>query len=163
MRRARPKAVKSLVRTALGPLEQEVLRIVGGSENSTVRDVLEALNHRYAYTTLMTTMDRLFQKGLLRRQMSGKAYIYSPVLTVCQLETQVARDLITAFLACWQDSPGMLASALVDAVGAYNAALLDRVADEIRIRRLLQLKGESTPGCFPESQPAAYPWPLGNS
>jgi predicted transcriptional regulator len=111
----------------------------------------------------MTTMDRLFQKGLLRRQMSGKAYIYSPVLTVCQLETQVARDLITAFLACWQDSPGMLASALVDAIGAYNAALLDRVADEIRIRRLLQLKGESTPRCFPESQPAAYPWPLGNS
>ncbi len=111
----------------------------------------------------MTTMDRLFHKGLLWRETTSKAYVYSSVLTVPQLETQVARDLITAFLACWQDSPGILASALVDAVSSYNATLLDRVADEIRIRRLLRLKGESTPSRFPESRPAEYAWPLGNS
>lgn len=163
MRRAKPKAVKSLVRTSLGPLEEHVLRIVCASGKSTVRDVVTSLNHSHAYTTVMTTMDRLFQKGLLRREANSRAYVYCPILTECQLDTQVARDLITAFLACGQDSPGILASALVDAVSAYNAALLDRVADEIRVRRLLQLKGESTPEGFSESQPVAYPWPLGNS
>ncbi len=163
MRRARPKAVKSLVRTALGPLEEQVLRIVCASGKSTVRDVLEALNHSCAYTTVMTTMDRLFQKGLLRRETTSKAYLYSPVLTARQLETQVARDLITAFLGCWQDSPGLLASALVDAVGAYNTALLDKVAEEIRNRRLLQLRDLSRRSRFPESQREAYAWPLGNS
>jgi predicted transcriptional regulator len=111
----------------------------------------------------MTTMDRLFQKGLLRRKTSSKAYVYSPRLTACQLETQVARDLITAFLACCQDSPGLLASALVDAVGAYNDALLDKVADEIRVRHLLGLKGDFEANGFLESPQAAYSWPLGNS
>jgi len=163
VRRHKPKPVKSLVRHSLGPLEEQILRIVCESGRSTVRDVLRALNHSHAYTTVMTTMDRLFQKGLLRREAHGKAYVYCPVLTVRQLETQVARDLITAFLACWQDSPGLLASALVDAVGAYNATLLDTVADEIRIRRLLRLKSDSKSRRFPESQRAAYAWPLGNS
>lgn len=163
MRRAKPKAVKSLVRTTLGPLEGEVLRVVCASGKSTVRDILSALNHGYAYTTIMTTMDRLYQKGLLRRESTGKAYLYYPVLTDCQLETQMARDLITAFLDCWQDSPGLLASALVDAVGTYNAALLDKVADEIRIRRLARVRGRAGSNRFPESRPASYSWPLGIS
>ena len=163
MRRAKPKAVKSLVRASLGPLEEQVLRIVCDSGKTTVRDVVLALEHRYAYTTIMTTMDRLFQKGLLRRETRNKAYVYTPVLTQCQLETQVARDLITAFLACWQDSPGLLASALVDAVGAYNATLLDKVADEILSRRLLRSNEGTGRNSFPESRRHAYSWPLGNA
>lgn len=163
MRRAKPKAVKSLVKNSLGPLEQQVLRIVCDSGRSTVRAVVETLNHAYAYTTIMTTMDRLYQKGLLRRETRRKAYVYTPVLSQCQLETQVARDLITAFLGCWQDSPGLLASALVDAVAAYNVTLLDNVADEIRSRRIHQLNSGHSHNAFPESQRAAYAWPLGNA
>lgn len=163
MRRPKPKPVKSLVRNSLGPLEERVLRLVCESGKSTVRDVVKAMNHSHAYTTVMSTMDRLFQKGLLRRRTVGKAYVYLPVLTVCQLETQVARDLITAFLGCWEDSPGLLASALVDAISVYNASLLDKVAEEIRIRRLIRLESDARPRRFPESQRAAYSWPLGMS
>jgi predicted transcriptional regulator len=111
----------------------------------------------------MTTMDRLFQTGLLRRETRSKAYVYTTVLTQCQLETQVARDLITAFLGCWQDSPGLLASALVDAVGAYNVTLLDKVVDEIRSRRLLRSERGSASENLPETPYAAYSWPLGNA
>ena len=139
MRRAKAKIVKSFVRSSLGPLEEQVLRIVCASGRSTVNDVVDSLNDNHAYTTVMTTLDRLFQKGLLRRETTTKAYVYRPVLTACQLETRVARDLIAMLGAYWQDTPGLLASALVDAVGAYNTALLDKVAEEIRLRQSLRL------------------------
>jgi predicted transcriptional regulator len=155
--------VKSLVRPSLGPLEEQVLRIVCNSGKATVRDVVLTLEYRYAYTTIMTTMDRLFQKALLRRETRNKAYLYTPVLTQCQLETQVARDLMTAFLGCWQDAPGLLASALVDALAAYNATLLDKVADEIHNRRLVRSNGESGRTAFADTQRASYSWPLGNA
>jgi predicted transcriptional regulator len=51
---------------------------------ATVRDVLEALNagpKQRAYTTIMTIMARLDDKGLLTRERSGKTDIYRPVLS----------------------------------------------------------------------------------
>ena len=50
---------------------------------ATVREVLEALNRgrrQRAYTTIMTIMSRLDQKGLLTRERSGKTDVYSPVM-----------------------------------------------------------------------------------
>lgn len=51
---------------------------------ATVRDVLEALNRgrrQRAYTTIMTIMSRLVQKGLLTRERSGKTDVYSAVMS----------------------------------------------------------------------------------
>lgn len=51
---------------------------------ATVRDVLQVLNKgskRRAYTTVMTIMARLDQKGLLTRERRGKTDLYSPVMT----------------------------------------------------------------------------------
>ncbi len=128
-----------------------------------MRDVINSLNDDHAYTTVMTTMDRLFQKGLLRRETTSRAYAYRPVLTMCQLETQVARDLITAFLACGQNSPTPIASALVDAVYAHDPDLLEELADEIRSRQSVRLERRVAHSRFRESEYAAYPWPLGIS
>lgn len=159
MRRPKPKVVRSLVKTALGPLEDQVMRAVCGLGEATVRDVVQTLHGRFAYTTVMTTMDRLYQKGLLRRETGSKAYVYHPVMTVPQFETQVARDLITAFLACREASSGLLASALVDAVAAYNARLLDEVENEILSRRSKKFSLAS----LPEWPSATYDWPLGSA
>lgn len=67
----------------LGPLEREVMEIVwdaGGPMS--VREVLGRLNDQrdddLAYTTVMTTLARLADKGLLRREKDGRSYLYEP-------------------------------------------------------------------------------------
>src|SRR5438876_7270740 len=65
-------------------LEAEVLEQVWRRRKATVREVLEALNRgrrQRAYTTIMTIMGRLHQKGLLARERSGKTDVYSPVMS----------------------------------------------------------------------------------
>lgn len=160
MRRAKPKVVKSLVRTALGPLEEQVMRVICASGRATVRDVVLSTNHQFAYTTVMSTMDRLYHKGLLRRETDRKAFVYYPVMTGRQLEAQFARDLIAAFLACGENSSG-LAKALVDSLSAYDADLLEEVEHEIRARRRVHPR-QAGP-LVPLSRAAGYDWPLGIS
>lgn len=70
---------------ALHELEEEVMEAIwkrGGE--STVRDIVDALNRRRrrqrAYTTVMTVMARLHTKGLLERRREGRTDIYRPVL-----------------------------------------------------------------------------------
>ena len=137
MRRTQPRKVKSLVRPALGPLEEKVMRVVCTLGKCNVRDVVRALgSHHVAYTTVMTTMVRLFQKGLLQRETDAKAYVYLSAMSWPQLETQLAQDLIRAFLACRNQRPAILAAALVDAVETYGSELLAEVEDQIRLRRV---------------------------
>src|SRR5437016_3580012 len=67
----------------LHALESEVMEEVWRQETATVRDVLEALNRgakQRAYTTIMTIMARLDEKGLLTRKRRGKTDVYSPVM-----------------------------------------------------------------------------------
>lgn len=68
---------------ALHELESEVMEEIWRRGETTVRDVLTALNasadKERAYTTVMTTMARLHRKGLLRRRRQGKSDVYSPV------------------------------------------------------------------------------------
>jgi predicted transcriptional regulator len=65
----------------LGPLEIQVMEVVWSSGESSVRDVVEKLDSKLAYTTVMTTLDRLFKKGLLDRHKSERAFLYSPRLS----------------------------------------------------------------------------------
>ncbi|AQZ70467.1 CopY family transcriptional regulator [[Actinomadura] parvosata subsp. kistnae] len=61
---------------------------------SSVRHVLEDLrrDREIAYTTVMTVMDKLYKKGLLRRQPQGKAYIYEPLITKEAYTAQQMRE-----------------------------------------------------------------------
>ncbi len=67
--------------TGLGPLETEVMELVWeAAKPLTVRDVVELLNARrspqLAYTTVMTVMNRLVGKDVLRRTRQGRGYAY---------------------------------------------------------------------------------------
>ena len=61
----------------LGTLEREVMDAVWRLGPATVHDVRAALDHRVAYTTVMTVLDRLYRKGVLERERQGRAYLYS--------------------------------------------------------------------------------------
>src|SRR5687768_15185877 len=75
--RRRPVALDGL-----GTLERAVMEAIWrrGMETS-VRDLHEDFGRKLAYTTLMTTADRLFKKGLLSRRRQGKAFIYAARLS----------------------------------------------------------------------------------
>ena len=67
----------------LGPLEADAMvALWQAGEPQTVRQLLDALNRRrhppLAYTTVMTVLNRLAQKGALRRQRRGRGFLYEP-------------------------------------------------------------------------------------
>ncbi|SPL98741.1 Transcriptional regulator, MecI family [[Actinomadura] parvosata subsp. kistnae] len=80
---------------ALGDLESTIMdRLWSYHRPSSVRHVLEDLrrDREIAYTTVMTVMDKLYKKGLLRRQPQGKAYIYEPLITKEAYTAQQMRE-----------------------------------------------------------------------
>ena len=119
----------------LGPLEIRVMEVLWAAGQSSVRDVVEKLERKLAYTTVMTTLDRLFKKGLLDRQKSERAFLYLPRLSNQEWERQRAGDLVSGFLSGPQPARELLLSSLVDAVSQYDAVLLDQLEEKIRKKR----------------------------
>src|ERR1700675_4639765 len=108
----------------LGHLEFKVLEILWERGESNVRDVAERLGRPLAYTTVMTTLDRLFKKGLLVRRKSDRAFLYLPSLSRREWEHKRAGDFVAGFLSVPQPSRELLISCLVEAVGQHDEALL---------------------------------------
>jgi len=66
----------------LGDLELEVMNILWKSqEPMQVNEVVKIMRHKKAYTTIMTTMARLHEKGYLDQDRVGRAYVYRPRVT----------------------------------------------------------------------------------
>jgi len=119
----------------LGPLEMQVMNVAWSVGRCSVRDVVERLNSKLAYTTVMTTLDRLFKKGLLEREKFERAFLYSPALSSQDWERRRAGDFVAGFLAGPEPSRDLLLSSLVDAVGQHDAMLLDELEEKIRRKR----------------------------
>lgn len=120
---------------ALGHLEVSVMEVLWSRGESSVRDVVHQLPRTLAYTTVMTTLDRLYKKDLLNRRKSERAFLYSPRLSPQEWERKRAGDLVAGFLAGPQPSRDLLISCLVEAVGQYDKALLDTLEKRIRRKR----------------------------
>jgi predicted transcriptional regulator len=118
----------------LGELEAAVMEVVWKHAPVTAREVCDRMNGRWerAYTTIMTTMDRLFRKGLLERNKEGLAWVYQPVLTSAQFEKALADSLASRILSADRD---MALHAFVDAAAKVDVALLDRLRQLIDLRR----------------------------
>lgn len=112
--------------SGLGPLETKLLEILWAQEQAlTVREVQLALPD-LAYTTVMTTLDRLYRKGLLVRHKDGRAFAYEPRCTRDQLLSELVSGHVTDLLGASKESTVIL-STLVRAVGGADAALLDEL------------------------------------
>jgi len=119
----------------LGHLELRVMEIVWAHGECCVHDVMRRLGRPLAYTTVMTTLDRLFKKGLLERRKWDRAFLYAARWTRQEWEQKRAGDFVAGFLASPQASGDLLISSLVDAVGKYDSALLDELEKKIRAKR----------------------------
>jgi predicted transcriptional regulator len=134
---------RELLRARLGTLERQVIEIVWASDEVTVRDVHTRLDGRVAYTTVMTTLDRLFRKGLLARTKRARAFVYSALASREELDDIVASDVVSGLLEGEGSAPLPFLSNLVDAVGERDRALLDELQRLVKIKRR-QLGREGT-------------------
>jgi BlaI family transcriptional regulator, penicillinase repressor len=83
----------------LAPLELECMNALWPVGESTVREIhrqLAAARPR-AYTTVMTIMDRLAQKGVVTRRKVGRAYRYQPNLSVDQARMNAVEKIVAGF------------------------------------------------------------------
>lgn len=121
--------------TVFGPLELRVLNALW--ERGTpacVRDIQPEFPG-VAYTTLMTTLDRLFRKGTLKREKNGRAFYYRPNGSQQQLISQLAGSTFATLLPGDAASVRPIMSMFVDTVGERDHALLDELEALVRARR----------------------------
>ena len=124
---------------ALGRLEQQVMDdLWGRGRPASVRDVREGLGADLAYTTLMTTLDRLYKKGLLERTKDGRAFLYAPRVSREQLQRGLLTRFLDELLGRGTETARPALSTLVEAVSQADRQLLDQlermVAEERRRR-----------------------------
>jgi predicted transcriptional regulator len=118
----------------LGPLEERLLESVWNRGNGTVRELMDDSCPDLAYTTVMTTLDRLFKKNLLSREAEGRAFRYKPRFSREELHREAAGE---AFRQMLNSSPAssLPLSYLVEIVTERDAELLDRLQDVIEAKR----------------------------
>jgi len=102
---------------------------------ASVRDVYRAFDERIAYTTLMTTLDRLFKKNLLDRRKDGRAFLYSPSVSEADLKQGITEDVIEGLLGHGADAVEPVLACIVDTVSARDRELLDELDRLIKEKR----------------------------
>jgi len=123
--------------TTFGTLEREVLDVVWTRGDLAVRDVQSQLARPIAYTTVMTTLDRLYKKGVLDRRRAGRAFRYSAALTREQLRASIAGSVLAGLLRSRDAASAPILSNLIDSVGdaAHGEELLQRLEELVRDKR----------------------------
>lgn len=119
---------------ALGPLESRMMALLWQLRSATVRDVLDSGEISGAYTTVMTTLDRLHKKGLLNREPEGRAFRYSPAQSQDEFNGDMVRDAIAHMMSATKSSRAPI-SFLVDAISQHDKGLLDELEREIERKR----------------------------
>ena len=120
----RPNEVASL---ALGKLERQVLDEAWRRGEVSVREVFVVFDEQVAYTTLMTTLDRLYKKKLLERRKDGRAFLYSPALSREEFEHGIREDVIDGLLGHGAEGVGPVLACIVDTVSERDRELLDEL------------------------------------
>lgn len=120
---------------ALGKLEREVMEIAWQRAELSVKDLHAAFGGRIAYTTLMTTADRLHKKGLLNRRKEGRAFSYSPRVTREQFHDGIAKDVLDGLLSSETRGSEPVLACIVEAVSERDRALLDELERLVKEKR----------------------------
>ena len=92
-----------------------------------VRDIYRAFEERVAYTTLMTTLDRLFKKNMLKRRKDGRAFLYLASVSRDDFERGIKEDVIDGLLGQGADGIEPVLACIVDTVSERDRELLDEL------------------------------------
>jgi predicted transcriptional regulator len=125
------------LKISLFDLEAEIMEIIWNFQeiNFTVTDVHQAIskNRNLAYTTIMTTVTRLYTKGLLTRSKEGRKYIYMPVHTRQEYIVQLTKEVIQQLPPIGQQTA---VSMLIEHIDDADENELLRLEEMIRQKRM---------------------------
>nr|WP_203609855.1 BlaI/MecI/CopY family transcriptional regulator [Streptomyces sp. SID8111] len=124
----------------MGELEDAVMtRVWKWNRPVTVREVLEDLQKErsIAYTTVMTVLDNLHQKGWVRREAEGRAYRYEAVSTRAAYAAALMND-------AWSQSDNA-AAALVAFFGMMSEEQRQALTDAVRVVRIPESAEQPSP------------------
>src|SRR6476660_7735827 len=110
------RSPREAVVASLGPLERKTLDEVWRTGEVSVRDVVESFNDEIAYTTVMTTLDRLYKKGYLARRKVERAFVYNALHTREELERGITGDVISGLIDTATRNVEPVLACIVDAV-----------------------------------------------
>lgn len=117
-----------------GELEREVLAAVAAAPSPvSANDVLRDLGGVLAYTTVMTTLARLESKGVLTRQLDGRAYRYSLSGDPAEVDASLAAHRMRKVLESRPDRAGVLARFVADLSDEDEQILLALLAPETEL------------------------------
>ena len=128
----RPREIACL---ALGSLERQVLEEIWRRGEVSVRDIYRGFDERIAYTTLMTTLDRLFKKKLLHRRKDGRAFLYAASVSEADFDRGIKEDVVEGLLGHGADGIEPVLACIVDTVSERDRELLDELDRLIREKR----------------------------
>jgi len=118
----------------LGKLESELMERIWTRGEMSVRELHLEVASRLAYTTVMTTLDRLYKKGILQRRKVGKAFYYVPAMTKEEYHSTLTSHLLGMVLDDGADKNVVLSS-FVNAVSDADRKLLDELDQLLKAKR----------------------------
>jgi predicted transcriptional regulator len=116
------------IQPLMGPLERQAMQVLWSGGELSVREVMLRLPQRRAYTTVMTTLARLFTKRILKRRARDRRFLYSPRITMGEWQQQAARAATARFLAT-PDTPRELLVSCLLATVALEVTEVSAAAD----------------------------------
>jgi BlaI family transcriptional regulator, penicillinase repressor len=121
---------------ALGTLERQVMDFLWlRDREASVREVHDAFGASLAYTTLMTTLDRLYKKGLLARRKEKRAFFYAARLSREQLQRGLATGVLESLLGLDLEAARPVLSTLVETVSQRDGKLLEELEKLVAEKR----------------------------
>jgi predicted transcriptional regulator len=126
---------KKGLRKILGDLETDVMEAIWARGRATVHDVHERLasaNRDVAYTTVMTVMSRLADKGLLEKRKDGAAYVYMPAASKEEFTRRTVGTVLSELL---DDFTAPAMSQFVEFMGEQDEAAIEALSKAIEEKR----------------------------
>ena len=118
------------------------MEVLWAAGECSVADVVDRLNRRYAYTTVLTTIDRLFRKGIADRKKFHRHFLYTARLSHQDWQRQRTEELVAFLRECSQHTREVVLSSLLEALGQDDITLLEQFEVKIRAKR-----GKLPDGC----------------
>ena len=125
---------KKGLRKILGDLETDIMEIVWLFGDVTVRDVYEEMrkSRKIAYTSVMTVMKRLADKGILSKVKQGQGFLYHPIYSESEFIAAASKRIFNEVIGDF-GMPAM--SHLLDAVDDEDPAVMEELAMIIAEKR----------------------------
>lgn len=117
-----------------GNLEFALISVLWTRGQATARELFDAVgkSRGIVYTTVAKVLDRLVEKGLVKRRRLGRVYVYSAVVKRAETQRAMARTLLKQIVG---EDPEPAVAALIGAMEDVSPELLDQLAAELAARK----------------------------